>query len=351
MRKHKLKRSVFVVASTSLLLLSSTAFNAAAEEEEVSNNLSVPAIFAEGYGITGLEAWDKSGLPGSTTPTWGTAYCLPGDQNTKYFLQATDSLWQAEFDANALNVPVPVYVTVDWSKEVIETAWNDKSVIPVSVTLYKDIDVSMTGYNMYTLPADICPCADPDCNEEADSSDVLIASEEEGDEEVVEVFGTMKDDTYQSYRATVFSVCARLKIERIEGKGGEPTEEILNSPLYEGFETLGKPDWLTVTIDGPGKIVYLYNWNIARMQKGKDVSCAGWYRLTFSIDDEVDYTITQGNSSIEVLKVENLQCNTYLDALDPSDIEDGVDEEDANPKLVSPSYTSFDIYISDIMGD
>ena len=222
MRKHKLKTSVFAVASISLLLLSATPFKAVAEEEVVANNLSVPAIFAEGYGMTGLPAYEKSGLPGGLTPTWGTAYCYQGE---RYFLQATDSLWQAQWSADALlaAIPVPVSVTVDWSQEVVDKAWDEMSVIPVEVTLSKTLDTSMTGYQMTPLPVGILPC-DLTLLPEEESADV-IASEEE----VVDVLWGTTGATYASGTATVYSICARLTIEKIDGQGGSPVGEPLFS--------------------------------------------------------------------------------------------------------------------------
>lgn len=341
MRKQKLKTSVFAVASISLLLLSATPFNAAAGEppvepdEEVSNNLSVPAIFAEGYGMTGLPAYEKSGLPGGLTPTWGTAYCYQG---VKYFLQATDSLWQAQWSADALveTIPTPVAVTVDWSQEVVGKNWDEKSVIPVGVTLSKELAESMTGYLMTSLPASILPC-DLTLLPEEDSS-VVITS----DEEVDALWGTTGDDAqYAADTATVYSICARLTIQKIDVPGGGPVgEPLFDSAVYEGFGALGKPVWYAASIDGPGKIVYLYNWNLALMQEGTDVDRSGWYRLSFSLDPEANYSITQGKF---ILKEEfSVPCNTFLDTLDASD----TTEVEYAPKLISPSLSYVDIYIS-----
>ncbi|MCJ7820650.1 MAG: hypothetical protein MUP53_05565 [Bacteroidales bacterium] len=325
------------IASASLLLLSATAFNAVAAappvvEEEASNNLSVPAIFAEGYGLTGFPAYEKSGLPGGLTPTWGTPYCY---QNTEYFLQATDSLWQGQWSADALTNPVLVSVTVDWSDEVVKKVWNEKSVIPVGVTLYKDLaDKSMIGYEMTSLPAGILPCDPPVLPEEADTS-VVITSEEEVDE----IWGTT-GSPYESDRATVYSICPRLTIQKIS-ESGDLQEPIFDSAVYEGFGVTGKPDWYSATIDGAGKIVYLYNWNLALMQEGPDVNRSGWYRLSFSLDEKATYTISQGKNIVK--ETFEVTRNTSLDALDASD-ETGVTYA---PVLVSPDQKTYvDIYIS-----
>lgn len=301
MRKHKLKTSMFAVASTGLLFLSVTSFSAAAgapiePEEEASNFLSVPAIFADGYGITGLEIVGdhNSGLPGSSEPDFdGTAYCVDGE---RYYLQGDETVsWQADW-AVASGM---VSATVDWSDEVIKKAWNDKSVIPVSVTLSVVPPVNMTGYAMTEFLDGVPPL----CTEEAISP--LFSTTEE--EEVESVWGT-NGDTYESNVATVFTVGAKLTIQQlVVDDTGEPatdaegnyvpvTDYILDSPVTTSFENLGKPDWLAPAIDVEGRIVYLFNWNLAAKQFGPDEDRSGWYMLTFSIADEVTYTLNKGYS-------------------------------------------------------
>jgi hypothetical protein len=335
MKRHKLKPSVLAIASTGLLLLATTAFNAAAEEE-VANNLSVPAIFAEGYGMTGMPAYEKSGLPGGLTPTWGTAYCYQG---VEYFLQATDSLWQAQWSADALLTtdPIPVSVTVDWSQEVVGKNWDEMSVIPVGITLYKDLSEQerMTGYQMTSLPAGILPCDLTLLTDE--ESSVVITS----DEVVDELWGTT-GATYQSGRTTVYSICARLTIQKIDQPGADAVVQatLFDSAVYDGFGAPGRPVWYSATIDGPGKIVYLYNWNLALMQQDPDVDRSGWYRLSFSLDEEANYSITQGKF---IIKEEfSVPCNTSLATLDASD----TTAVTYAPVLVSPSRSYVDIYIS-----
>jgi|GEM_PF-2235228 len=345
MRKHKLKRSVFVVASTSLLLLSSTAFNAAAEppivpEEEASNYLSVPAIFAEGYGLTGLPAVDDrgSGLPGSSDPDFdGTAYCVDGEQ---YYLQADETVsWRADWAVASEMVAA----TVDWSDEVIKKEWNDKSVIPVSVTLHTAIAPdSMTGYVMTEF--DGLP---PLCLPEDEITPLFSAAEEE-EEEVESVWGT-NGDTYESDTATAFTVCAKLTIQKINGEGGDPVDPAVyvldndNGLLTTSFAELGKPEWLLATIDVEGRIVYLYNWNLAAKQFGPDEDRSGWYRLTFSLEPEVTYTLTQGKSK-NTIGTYTVYRNVSLDALA------GSDETDAGvvypAELNSDFQTTVDIEIT-----
>jgi len=345
MRKHKLKTSVLAIASTSLLLLSTTAFNAAAagvppEEEEASNYLSVPAIFAEGYGLGGLPAVDDrgSGLPGSSEASFnGNVYCY---KNTEYYLQLDDTnTWQAEWNTAAGFFGEGfglVPVTVDWSDEVINTQWNDKSVIPIGVSLTTDLSGygSMTEYQMKDLtglPLQAGICLDGD----TETSLFTTLEEEEG--EVADKWGT-NSFTQESDMAGVYSVCARLTIQKHDDKTDQWVS-VYDSAVYEGFGVHARPTWYSATIDGPGKIVYLYNWNLALHQKGPDVDRSGRYRLTFSLDDSADYTTFEGKMEQIDRHVER---NTILlGTLHPSDTS-GIN----TPVYVSPTEMYVDIDIT-----
>lgn len=358
MRKQKLKTSVFAVASISLLLLSTTAFNAAAaapeeHDEEVSNNLSVPAIFAEGYGITGLKVVDdeSTGLPGEVGyPDWGTsvyyeskAYYLQPAYNS---LDAINSTWMAEY--TVANPPEKVEVTVDWSDSVINGEWNYKSVIPIGVTLYAyvsdtvPVEDRMDGYKMFEL-------SDDGINE-------LTDLDVDGDVEEF-IYGTDKS-TYKPNYATVYTVGARLTIKKFtECPEPDPEDEdpetecfeeepVFDSAVYDGFGVHARPTWYLTTIDGPGKIVYFYNWNLAEEQCGKGLTNEGSYRLTFSIDDATDeYKIVRGPTILKEWGAVSSNV-ILLDTLHSSDA--------AGPNVpvyVSESEMYVDIEISPEMGD
>jgi hypothetical protein len=338
MKKNYVKRSACALSLAVFILLAAGPRPAAAEEEEVTNNLSFPLIFAEGYGLTGRPAYEQSGLPGGIFPVFATEYCF---EDVKYYLQATDSLWQAQWSADRLMDPdePKVSVTLDWGKEVVNQRWDEKSVIPVAVFLYTSLgeEKKMTGYEMKSLPAGILPC-DPIEPLASEAPALFVASEEE---ELDEVWGTT-GVTYESATAGVYTVCARLKIQKIDQEGPEAVVQatLFNSAVYDGFGVHGRPLWYTAEIDGPGRVVYLYNWNLALMQMGADVSKAGWYRLSFSLDEKAEYTITQGRYI--VTDDYTVPCEASLDLLDESDMA-GVQYA---PVLDSPSLSYVDVYIA-----
>ncbi|MBI4791515.1 MAG: hypothetical protein HY789_01985 [Deltaproteobacteria bacterium] len=338
MKKNYVKRSLWALSLAVFILAAAGPRPVAAEEEEVANNLSFPLVFAEGYGLTGRPAYEQSGLPGGIFPVFATEYCF---QDAEYYLQASDSLWQAQWSADRLLYPdePQVSVTLDWSNEVVGMNWDEKSVIPVAVFLSTSLgeEKKMTGYEMKALPADILPC---DLIEPlaAEAPALFVASEEE---EVDEVWGTT-GVTYESNKAGVYSVCARLKIQKIDQPGPEAAvlATLFNSAVYEGFGVHGRPLWYTAEIDSPGRVVYLYNWNLALMQQAADVSKAGWYRLSFSLDAVAEYTISLGKYIVS--EKYSVDCEASLDRLDESDIT-GVQYL---PILKSPSLSYVDIYIA-----
>jgi hypothetical protein len=365
MRKDTLKTSVFAVASSGLLFLSVASFDAAAEppiepDEEESNFLSVPAIFAEGYGLSGLQIVEEhdTGLPeGSDPDTWGLPYCSEGGA-TQYYLQGSyleegdPTSWQAQWAVAAASEKVSV--TVDWSKEVIEKEWNDKSVIPVSVTLYTGNEGNLKGYEMkdFILDTDTAECVfDPEVEE--DSDDVKWGT-------TPEAYGDYYD------RATVFTVGAKLTIQKYEEKvNGDGTVELVPFVDEDGepvivlgddygevtasFDNLGKPEWLAPAIDVEGRITYLFNWNLAAKQFGPNVDRSGWYRLTFSIVNPVTYTLSNGYSVEDRGTYENISTNVILAGVDASDTgEDVVYEPTVD---ITNQSTSVDIHISNVMGE
>ena len=76
------------------------------------------------------------------------------------------------------------------------------------------------------------------------------------------------------------------------------------------------------------------------MQMGADISKAGWYRLSFSLDEKAEYTITQGRYI--VTDDYTVPCEASLDGLDESDMA-GVQYA---PVLDSPSLSYVDVYIA-----
>jgi len=273
------------------------------EVEDNGNNLAAPVVFTEGHGVTGWPTsvdpglrptaadLDRSGYTDPTVPYWDATEVYVKDGVT-YYPQQTPSYWRADvrdgidLDPDAAEE----HVIVNWSDNLLNTRWFARSVIRVETAMYQDaIDAAdtMLGYTMgYLLGAG-----------------------------TTELWGADKT-TYLSTRRAIFSAAARLKIEKISGPGGTvvPGPSSFNGSVAEGFSGDG-PGAYGAEINVSGNLIYGYNWMLSQWP-GTDAEKSGWWRLTFSLDPTVEYTLTSetgGTSSYMFNR------NAMFDAHDASD--------------------------------
>ena len=281
--------------------------------ETAGNNLSYPVIWAEGVqkvlsGTPGMDPlltgewwywWGTEGVDPDIVPlscapdTEDTYYCEDGDDDlstlptevpgegyedalVKAYLQKdTGNIWQAE-SADWSDAPVDID-WIDWGDNLESVDWYTRSQVRTEVVLFQDLNPSMSEYEMrHTSGWGI--------NEvhglAASLSDVAMAGS-----------GT---------RATVYSNCARLTIQKLlvdrddiqladliwePGQGWtEPElypEDLINPHIFNGSVHEGGdgPGYYSAEINVKGRIIYGYTWNVKNMNEG-----AGDYRLTFSFD-------------------------------------------------------------------
>jgi hypothetical protein len=118
------------------------------EEEGFGNNLSVPVVFAEGQGISGLPTTVDTGLrprPEETNPTlpYFDASTVVIKDGVTYYPQQSASTWQAGW-LNGLGAPVQA--NISWGDNLLSRTWNPKSVIRVETVLYQNADTPLTAY-------------------------------------------------------------------------------------------------------------------------------------------------------------------------------------------------------------
>lgn len=280
--------------------------------ESYGNNLSNPAIFAEGIGITGLPIAETTGLRG---PELSLVEPFDYDGST-YFLQQTRNTWQAQWSHGG---NTPVVVRADWSDNIVRQTWTENSVIRCEVVLFKDLTVPMQGYDMSYLYG-------------------------EGIDEVWGTTGTPID----SYHPTVYSINARWKIEKLDAQGGNPVGVLYQSAIYERFGVDGQTDAYAAEVNVPGKIIYGFNWDLAKFDMNSiglpDEPKSGWYRLTFSLDPTAFWEMTDENNNSNQFTV---PCNTILGSLDEGDLSGTSDPEVVvyQPQLPSLQATYLELYI------
>lgn len=286
--------------------------------EVYGNNLSTPAIFAEGIGILGLPTNENTGLRGSTAPYLVEPFAYNG---ITYYLQQTQNTWQAGWANGAAEGEV---VRADWSDNIVRQTWSETSVIRVETVLFKDLAEPITGYDMAYLYG----------------------------EGIEEVWGTT-GVTYPSALATVYSICARLTIQKLDGPNGNPVGTLYDSAIYDRFGVDGPTTAYSAEVNVPGKIIYGYNWDLAKFDMASiglpNEPKSGWYRLTFSFDPTAIYNLVDPNG---VPRSFTIPCNTVLGSLDAADLLGTTVPEVVvyEPKLPSGQVTTLDIYIKPAKG-
>ena len=266
------------------------------------NCLSMPVIWAEGHGLTGEDCSHFTGLRGTfgvesfVTPYDGTLI-----DGFPVYRNPSVNEWQAESaDGTALG---EIPVLLDWADNMTRQTWTDKSKVRVEIVLFTELFTPLMGYNMYSL----------------------------GGTQLDEVFVT-NSTTYAAATATVYTNVARLTVEKLDGEGGAPMLMVYDSPCYDRYFIDGPTDAYSAEINMGGKCIYGFNWDV------RDVPLAdrtGWYRLTFSLDAQVDYVDYDGLAH-------NYARNTRIASLDPADLFGGNDPEVVvyEPKLAEDGFSS-----------
>ena len=265
------------------------------EDEGYGNNLSVPAVFAEGIGILGFQTGVDTGLrprPDDVNPAV-LEYFDPNEiyvtDGTTYYPQQTTSHWQAQWRDGTAGSAEPVIV--NWGDNLTHQSWTTRSAIRVEAVLYQDDATQMTGYEMQYLLGEMSE----------------------------ELFGTTGQTALSTYRV-VYTIAARLTLEKLMGRAGPVDTSVpaTSEAVYEGFGVDG-PGGFGAEINGAGSIIYGYNWQI-RQWPIPDTQKLGWWRLTFSVDPQATYTIVDEESGTSQSFVVNR--NVSFAALDPADTTD-----------------------------
>jgi hypothetical protein len=235
------------------------------------NNLSVPVIFASGVGVTGtvISTADvtTTGLrPNNTQLQYAPLYSeLAWSRLTLptiggYYCQNTENTWMAQWTNNTVggaDIPANAF----WGDNITNQQWNVSSVIRVETELQpQTIPTDLEGFNM--------PYASGSNKNEIKCTDG----------------STFLTSTVAP--PTIFSATARLTIQKLEGQGGAVACTYFDGSTADKFGNDG-PGFYGAEVNVSGKVMYGYNWMLNRTLPA---SCAGqakagWWRLTFWVDD------------------------------------------------------------------
>lgn len=283
--------------------------------ETAGNNLSYPVLWAEGVqkvlpGTPGMEPilggawwyqWGTNGVDPDVTPAScapdpdNNAYCddgvllqydetlVPGEPAAdnplplaKAYLQKDkNNIWQAgsaDWSAAPLNVH-----WIDWGDNLESVDWYTRSQVRTEVVLFQDLVEPMLEYEMRHTSG-------------------------WGIDEVHGMAATLESVPMLGLgtRATVYSNCARLTIQKLlverddaelanlvwvpeegwtEPEGYE--DDLINPHIFNGSVHEGGdgPGYYSAEINVKGRIIYGYTWNVRQLNEG-----AGDYRITYSFD-------------------------------------------------------------------
>ncbi len=256
------------------------------EVDTYGNNFAAAMIFADGYGISGLQLvgnWTEdnlstidynTGLRPSETEALALTEFPNFDDSTifvldgvTYYKQKTASTWQGEW-IDGSNSLVEHNVTASWGDNLISQTLNTESIVRVEMVLTKALDTNMTSYKMVSLYG---------------TKDV-------------EIYGT-DGTTYENNSSFVFATNAHLTIQRLELGVPVDLDPPIDQTLFDGSIPDG-PGKFGAEINVAGNLTYGYVWDL----KQNPVP-AGTYRITFSLDGTSVPTSTPNNTIIGAVTV------------------------------------------------
>ena len=265
------KGTVLAAAAVAALAMGGTSA-IAAEEETLGNNLSMPVVFAEGYGLTGMKTQTYTTYPTATEddglrprtnaevlPFTATgepapnldpadAYVLDG---VTYYKQAGPSTWKAFAKDGATDKKVAALVY--FGDNVTGHQWTATTkIIHIETGLQREMTTAALTYPMTSLYG----------------------------EKMNEVFGTTGIPATGT-TAKVYTPMGRLVIQKLD-KNHNPIGKVFSQAVYQGYGVDGEGGFAT-EVTGSGTLSYAYNW---RPTATDDFAKTGWWRISFKIDEQ-----------------------------------------------------------------
>jgi uncharacterized protein YjdB len=244
-------------------ITASVQIRVAGEATTLGNNLSLPVIFAEGIGMTGLPTATDPGLrpaaaEGITVdqlPFWYSGNVSDYTLNSvNYFMQQGTNTWQAEWVDEGAGATQQVEAA--WGDNITSTSFNSHQNIHIELVLYDKSGRTLKGFNMTSLYG---------TNE----------SEMQGTD------GTMGDFT-----PTVYAVTPRLIIQKLNDQTMQVVETVFDGAIHEGFGGDG-PGAFSAEVSVSGRLGYGYNLLLQNVTlTDPTVHKYGWWRITFTLDGQ-----------------------------------------------------------------
>jgi hypothetical protein len=272
MKFMRTKGALLATAAIAALVAGGAGSAIGAEVETLGNNLSMPMIFAEGYGLTGMPTQPYNTYP-TTTENDGLrpqtdAEVLPftelGDpapnldpadafllDTTTYYMQKGPSTWKA-FARDGIPGK-PVRSDVYFGDNLTGHQWNARAkIIHLEMGLQRELLNAALTYEMTSLYGD----------------------------KQNEVFGTTGIPTTGT-TAKVYTPMGHLVIKKLN-KEHKVLGTLFSQAIYESYGVDGEGQFAT-EVTGAGTVSYAYNWFLSNTG---DFNKTGWWRIIFKIDEQ-----------------------------------------------------------------
>lgn len=272
MKFMRTKGALLATAAIAALVAGGSGSAIGAEVETLGNNLSMPLIFAEGYGLTGMPtqpydtyptATENDGLrpqtdaevlpfteAGEPAPNLDPADGYPLDTPT-YYMQKGPSTWKAF--ARDGRIGKPVASDVYFGDNLTGHQWTARAkIIHLEMGLQRELLNAALAYEMTSL----------------------YGTKQN------EVFGTTGIPT-KGTTAKVYTPMGHLVIKKLNKKH-QVLGTLFSQAIYEGYGVDGEGKFAT-EVTGAGTVSYAYNWFL---NNTGDFNKTGWWRIIFKIDEQ-----------------------------------------------------------------
>lgn len=291
-----------------MMLSTNHSLGAKPDGETTGNNLSFPVIWAEGV--------DKPlrGEPGMLPQLEGDyeeVVNADGELVRAYVQKDPDNVWQATaIDAIGEGMVQVAVHEIDWGDNLEAVDWNTRSKVRTEVVLYHNNIAPLKEYEMAYVSG-------------------------LGMDEVHGLAATNVAPPSPFYgpgdKSTVYSPLARLTIQKLhnhedpnfpaglewnteshvwqDGVMGDADDGFVNEiPIYNMAVWEGDgdgPAFYSAEINVKGKVIYGYTWDVKKLNEAtiNDGIADGFYRMTFSLDDQDEAGNILLNTSLSAAKI------------------------------------------------
>ncbi|MDE2157401.1 MAG: Ig-like domain-containing protein [Gemmatimonadota bacterium] len=250
-------------------------------DEGLGNNLSVPVVFADGLGLTGLPVtvegaphYLNTGLRPAAAENLlvdALPYFYAGNvsdcawpDGTRAYCQKGVNGWQAQWQDGSSAMQ---HATATWGDNILSQPLRTSSPVRVEVSLNDVTSGLLTGFNMQVVSGS-------------------GSTEQQG-----------TDGHTSAMTPTIYTVVPHLVVSKIDTAGGHTTgDPVVDKSVIGSIGAEEGPGTFGAEVNVGGKIIYGY---------GLRVTEAGWYRVSFILEGSATNGTVTANRNVTIDAVTN----------------------------------------------